>query len=155
MPTLLVIDDDPLICHLFRKTFQEADVTLLLAGSAGEGLEQVSGHRPDVVILDINLPDVSGLEAFRQLRQLDARVPVIFITSDDTTDTAIEAMKLGAYDYLLKPLDTTRLRELVARAFEISRLVQVPVVVAEARPARADVLVGRCPAMRGACQAIG
>src|SRR5437588_7790131 len=156
MSILLVIDDDPLIRHLFRKTFGEPEVNLLLASSAAEGLELVSRHRPHVVILDINLPDFSGLEAYRRLRQLDARIPVIFITADDTTDTAIEAMKLGAHDYLLKPLDVNRLRELVGRAFEISRLTHIPVVVPQAPPPQpADVLVGRCPAMQEVYKGIG
>src|SRR5437588_2385536 len=156
MSILLVIDDDPLIRHLFRKTFGEPEVNLLLASSAAEGLELVSRHRPHVVILDINLPDFSGLEAYRRLRQLDARIPVIFITADNTTDTSIEAMKLGAHDYLLKPLDVSRLRDLVARAFEISRLTHIPVVVPEAPPPQsADVLVGRCPAMQEVYKGIG
>ena len=91
----------------------------------------MSLDRPDVVILDIDLPDKSGLDVFRRIHEVDPKVPVIFITGHGTTDTAIEAMKLGAFDYLLKPLDLDPLRELVARAFEISRLMRVPAMVAE------------------------
>ena len=92
----------------------------------------VAERAPDVVLLDLHLPDLSGLEVFQQIRRLDARIPVIFITGHGTTDTAIEAMKLGAFDYLLKPLD---LHAAAARssseALEVSRLMRVPAVVAE------------------------
>src|SRR6202008_4948399 len=100
--------------------------------------------------------DMTGLDALRRLREIDARSPVIFITGHGTTDTAIEAMKLGAFDYLLKPLELVPLRELVARAFAISRLMRVPAVT-EDEPTQepADVLVGRCPAMQTVYKAIG
>ena len=102
--------------------------------------------RPDVVILDIDLPDQSGLEAFRRIHQVDPKIPVIFITGHGTTATAIEAMSLGAYEYLLKPLELDQLCDLVERAFEISRLMRVPAVVPEGgQPDDApDLLVGRC-----------
>jgi two-component system nitrogen regulation response regulator GlnG len=156
--TLLVIDDEPSILYAFREVFHEPDVSLLTAASAGEGLEHVRRGRADVLILDLNLPDVSGLEAFRQIQQIDGKLPVIFITAHGKTETAIEAMKLGAFDYLLKPLDLDELCALVERAFEVSRLMRVPAVVAEEDvPAddSADVLVGRCPAMQNVYKAIG
>jgi two-component system nitrogen regulation response regulator GlnG len=157
MPTVLLIDDEISILHAFRRALREPDITLVTAATATEGLEQLR-HRPDVILLDINLPDISGLEAFRRIRQLDARIPVIFITGHGTTDTAIEAMKLGAYDYLLKPLELPELRDKLARAFEISRLMHVPAVLpaeAEAPPGQSDILVGRCPAMQEVYKAIG
>src|SRR5262245_1790028 len=105
MPVLLVIDDEPSILHAFRRAFRDPELTLLTASSAREGHDLVVRRQPDVVILDVNLPDQLGLETFRQIRETDARIPVIFITGHGSTDTAIEAMKLGAYDYLLKPLE--------------------------------------------------
>jgi two-component system nitrogen regulation response regulator GlnG len=158
MPRLLVIDDEPGILHAFRRAFRTPDVELLTASTAAEGLEVVAGQAPDVVLLDINLPDLSGLETFRRLQQRDARTPVIFITGHGTTETAIEAMKLGAFDYLPKPLELAALRELVERAFAISRLMRVPAVLADEPPPAAgpaDVLVGRCPAMQDVYKAIG
>src|SRR5438874_618525 len=126
MPRLLVMVDEPSILPFFRVAFHEPEVTLLTAGSASEGLEIVAGHRPDVVILDINLPDQSGLETFQHIHQLDPRIPVIFITGHGTTGTAIEAMRLGAFEYLLKPLELDQLCDLVTRAFAISRLMRLP-----------------------------
>jgi two-component system nitrogen regulation response regulator GlnG len=157
MPVLLVIDDEASILHAFRRAFRDPELTLLTASTGAEGLEMATGQRPDVVILDIQLPDQSGLEIFRQIRQMDARIPVVFITGHGTTDTAIEAMKLGAYDYLLKPLELPQLREVVQRALEISRLMHIPAVLATDSPIpqRSDVLVGRCPAMQEVYKAIG
>src|SRR5579885_2986639 len=157
MPTLLVIDDEPDIFVLFRATFAGSGLTLLTAASAEEGVSQLALCRPDVVILVIRLPDQSGLEAFRQILARDPRVPVIFITGRGTAETAIEAMRLGAYDYLVKPLDLDQLRDVVARACEISRLMSVPAVVPESgtEEDRADVLIGRCPAMQEVYKSVG
>ena len=92
----------------------------------------------------MHLPDMPGLDVLRRLRELDARSPVIFITGHGTTDTAIEAMKLGAYEYLLKPLELSTLRQVVERALAISRLMHVPAVLAAADDVdeRADAIVG-------------
>jgi two-component system nitrogen regulation response regulator GlnG len=157
MPTLLVIDDDDSILYAFREVFRGPAVTFLTAANATEGLKLVSRRRPDVVILDISLPDMSGLDAYRHVREIDAKVPVIFITAHGTTNTAIEAMKLGAFDYLLKPLELDELCPLVERAFEISRQMRVPAMVAdEIGPVQsADVLVGRCPGMQKVYKQIG
>ena len=156
MPVLLVIDDEPAILHAFRRGFQQSDVTVLTAASGAEGLTMVTQYDPDVVLLDLALPDLSGLDVFRRLHQRHPKIPVIFITGHGTTDTAIEAMKLGAFDYLLKPLELAHLRELVGRACAISRLMRVPAVT-EDEPIQepADVLVGRCPAMQDVYKAIG
>jgi len=156
MPVLLVIDDEPAILHAFRRGFQQSDITVLTAASAAEGLAMVTQHDPDVVMLDLALPDLSGLDVYRRIHQCNPKIPVIFITGHGTTDTAIEAMKLGAFDYLLKPLELAPLRDLVARAGAISRLMRVPAVT-EDEPMQepADVLVGRCPAMQDVYKAIG
>ncbi len=160
MPTLLVIDDEASILHAFRRVFREPDVQMLTAGTAAEGLKLVEQHHPDAVLLDINLPDQSGLKAYEQLRRIDARVPVMFITGHGTTDQAIEAMKMGAFDFLLKPLDIKALRELVERAFAISRFMRVPALMPEQElggddGADSEAMVGRCPAMQEVYKAIG
>jgi nitrogen regulation protein NR(I) len=157
MPTLLVVDDEPSILHFFRRAFPGPDVTLRTAASADEGLAAVERDRPDVVVLDINLAGQSGLDTFRRVHELDPKVPVIFITGHGTADTAIEAMRLGAFEYLLKPLELDHLTDLVDRAFEISRLMRVPATIPEGGEPEgpADALVGRCPAMQAVYKAIG
>src|SRR5688500_442397 len=115
MPTLLVVDDEPSILHFFRRAFREPEVKLLTAASAAEGLAAVKQDRPDVVVLDIGLADESGLELFQRIHDVDAKLPVIFITGHGTTATAIEAMRLGAFEYLLKPLELEELTDLIER----------------------------------------
>lgn len=157
MPVLLVVDDEPSILYFFRQAFTEPEVTLLTASSAAEAIEAVTRKRPDVVVLDINLPDASGLETFRRIHKIDPKVPVIFITGHGTMATAIEAMRLGAYEYLLKPLELDQLSDLVDRAFEISRLMRVPAVIPEGGDAKedSDAVVGRCAGMQEVYKAIG
>src|ERR1700730_5321213 len=157
MPKLLVVDDEPAILHAFRRAFASQAIDIITADSATEGLALAESERPDVIVLDVQLPDMSGLEALSRLRALDARSLVIFITGKSTTDTAIEAMKLGAYEYLLKPLELAQLRQVIDKALAISRLMRVPAVVAtgEALDDRADAIVGRCPAMQEVYKAIG
>jgi two-component system nitrogen regulation response regulator GlnG len=158
MGRVLLVDDDPVmildqVSHALGPHGMRIDV----ARTAADGLERVAAELPDVILLDVHLPDLSGLEAYQRIRQIDARIPVIFITWAATADTAIEAMKEGAYDYLFKPLDLARLRTVVAQALELGRLMREPAVVAETPPAEhgGDALIGRCPAMGEVYKAIG
>ncbi len=157
MPTLLVIDDEQSILHAFQRAFRPPNFVLHTACAAAEGLSLLAQHKPDVVILDVHLPDATGLDTFEAIRGVDARIPVILITGHGTTDLAIEAIKRGAYEYLLKPLELAHLRELVDRACATSRLMHVPAILAdvETPPVQADVLVGRCAAMQEVYKAIG
>jgi DNA-binding NtrC family response regulator len=151
------VDDEPSILHFFSRAFQEPKVTLVTAQSAAEGLEKASIAKPDVIILDVDLSGLSGIELFRHIQKLDSRTPVIFITGHGTTATAIEAIQLGAYEYLLKPLELDQLLGLVDRAFEISRLMKIPPVISEGPEIldAPDALVGRCPAMQSVYKSIG
>jgi two-component system nitrogen regulation response regulator GlnG len=153
MPTLLVIDDEESVRYSFRRAFEGERVQVVTAGTAAEGLDQVRTHAPDVVVLDLQLPDRSGLEVFRQIQADDPKRPVIFITAHGTTETAIEAMKGGAFDYLVKPVDLERLSQLIDRAFEAARLMRVPAVL----PAEesGDRIVGRSPIMQEMCKMVG
>lgn len=157
MPKLLVVDDEPSILLAFRRAFRDTPVDVVSAESANEGLAVAREHHPDAVVMDIQLPGLTGLEALGQFRELDPHSPVILISGKGTTDTAIEAMKRGAYDYLLKPLELSQLRQVVDRALDLSRLMHVPAVVAQAEPTddRADAILGRCPAMQAVYKAIG
>jgi two-component system, NtrC family, response regulator AtoC len=157
MPNLLVIDDESSILHAFRRAFPTPDFSVRTAANAAEGLAALRQDPPDVVILDIHLPDADGLTAFERVRSIDGRIPIILITGHGTTDLAIEAIKRGAYDYLLKPLELSALRALVDRACTSSRLMHVPAIVADgASPGPdADVLIGRCAAMQEVYKAVG
>src|SRR4051812_47612172 len=157
MITLLVIDDAEAILHAFRRAFRAPDFALQTAPTAAAGLAALAKSRPDVVILDVHLPDASGLDTFAQVHKADARLPVVLVTGHGTTDLAIEAIKRGAYDYLLKPLELPQLRDLVTRAAATSRLMSVPAVLPDREPTpdRADVLIGKCPGMQEVYKAVG
>jgi two-component system nitrogen regulation response regulator GlnG len=153
MPTLLVIDDEPSVQYAFRRVFGDERVTVLAAQTVAEGRRRAAADRPDVIVLDIQLPDGSGLDLFRQLHADDPKRPVLFITAHGTTETAIEAMKGGAFDYLVKPLDLDRLSALLGRAFDAARLMQTPAVLPQEQGE--DRIVGRSPVMQEMCKAIG
>jgi DNA-binding NtrC family response regulator len=158
MAHLLLIDDDP--AHIpgqVRQVFPAHSHYVEVAGTGAQGLERVAAEPPDVILLDLRLPDQSGLEVYRQVRAIDARIPVVFVTGATGADAAIEAMKEGAYDYLFKPIDLAQLRRVVGEALDVARRMRQPAVVAEsAADADADgVIVGACPAMREVYKAIG
>jgi DNA-binding NtrC family response regulator len=157
MPSLLVIDDDRAVVHFIKAAFKSADIEILAAATADEGLKLLRSGKPDAVLLDILLPQTTGLKLFETIREIDDNVPVIFITASGESDTAIEAMKLGAFDFLLKPLDVAKVKHLVDQALEIRRLTAIPVEVPEmSTAARGDqALIGRSPQMLEVYKAIG
>ncbi|HWC90129.1 MAG TPA: sigma-54 dependent transcriptional regulator [Pirellulales bacterium] len=154
---VLVVDDDRAVRHTIRRIFEETPLEILTAENAEEGLKIASQRHPDVILLDVMLPDRSGLDMFEKFHELDAKVPVIFITAGEKSDTVIKAMKLGAYEYLVKPLDSKQVRSLVNRAVEIRRSTEMPAesVEATAEEEVRDYLVGRSPAMQEVYKAIG
>src|SRR6516165_7100402 len=114
MASLLLIDDHPgllpdQVSHVFPAPAHRVEV----AHTGAKGLKRVAEVRPDVILLDLRLPDQSGLDVLRQLRQIDARIPVVLVTVVRSADAAIEAMREGAYDYLLKPLDLQKLDRVI------------------------------------------
>jgi two-component system response regulator AtoC len=158
MAHLLLIDDDPaLIPGQVRQAFPAPAHQVEVATTGAEGLERVGAGPPDVILLDLGLPDQSGLEVYKHIRRIDARIPVIFVTMAKTADAAIEAMKQGAYDYLFKPIDPQQLRRVVGEAVAVARRMREPAVFVEtaAYPDMDGAIVGACPAMREVYKAIG
>ncbi len=153
MPTLLIVDDEKSVRYSFRSVLESEEVKVLTAATAAEGLAEIRDKRPDVVLLDIQLPDRSGLDLFRDIHALDPKRPVIFMTAYGTAETAIEAMKNGAFDYLIKPVDLEKVSHLLERAFEAARLMHVPAEL-PAEPST-DRIVGHSPVMQEMCKAIG
>jgi two-component system, NtrC family, response regulator AtoC len=157
MASILLVDDEASIQHAFRRAFRDADVTLTTASTSAEAVAAFEASRPDVVVLDIHLPDATGLATFQRLHTLDARIPILLITGHGTTELAIAAMKEGAFDFLLKPLELTVVRDLVHRAIRSSQLMRVPASLPDvaATPTEGDLLLGRCPAMQEVYKAVG
>jgi two-component system nitrogen regulation response regulator GlnG len=121
MSKLLLIDDETDVQYSFQRIFDSPDIELTTASSGEEGLKLIPKLNPDLVIMDVRMGGMSGLETLRRIRQMDSRLLVILMTAYGTTQTAIEAMKLGAYDYLLKPFDVLKLKEIVLKAVKASQ----------------------------------
>lgn len=157
MPTLLAIDDDQLTLKCYRYALEDRDIQLLTATTAEEGIALFQRHHPNVVLCDLRLPDGSGLDVLRRVREQAAKVPFILATGHGTAETAIEAMSQGVFDYVVKPIDPDQLTGLVDHALQSSRLMQVPALVpsGDVEQSHGDVLIGQCPAMQEVYKAIG
>jgi DNA-binding NtrC family response regulator len=159
MAHLLLIDDDPdLLAEKVRHFFPAPEHRVEVAYTGSEGLKCIGAAPPDVILLDLRLPDQSGLEVLNQIRAVDARIPVVFVTVVRSADSAIEAMRHGAYDYLLKPIDLQKLDRVISEALKVSRLMREPAVIAETPPDEAllgEAIIGSCPGMQEAYKAIG
>jgi two-component system nitrogen regulation response regulator GlnG len=121
MDKVLLVDDEADVQYSFRRIFDSPEIELTTAGSGEDALKVIPKSKPDLVIMDVRMGGMTGLETLRRIRQLDARLPVIMMTAYGTTQTAIEAMKLGAYDYLLKPFEVPKLKEIVFGALKAAR----------------------------------
>ena len=121
MSKLLLIDDEADVQYSFRRIFDSPEIELTTASSGEEGLVLIPKLKPDLVLMDIRMGGITGLETLRRIRQMDTKLLVILMTAYGSTQTTIEAMKLGAYDYLTKPFDIPKLKELVAKALKAAR----------------------------------
>lgn len=121
MDKLLLVDDEVDVQYSFGRIFDSPQIELSTASSGEEALKILPKLKPDLVIMDVRMGGMNGLETLRRIRQIDAKLPIIMMTAYGTTQTAIEAMKLGAYDYLLKPFDIPKLKEIVHGALKAAR----------------------------------
>ncbi len=151
---ILLIEDDPGIVVTLRRVLREEGHEILVETRGDTGLARARDASLDVVITDMRLPGLSGLDLVRELHIAKPLLPIILMTAHGTTDTAIEATKSGAYDYLLKPFDLPELIELVAKAVASRRLMTEPVDLGAAGGAR-DALVGNSRQMQAIYKEIG
>jgi DNA-binding NtrC family response regulator len=151
-PKLLIVDDDQNILDLLQAVFAGADMEILLETDGDSSVRRIAAERPNVAIVDIGLPGRSGLDLLREAKKIDPGLAVIMTTGYGTTQSAIEAMKLGAYDYLTKPIDIRKLQTVVGKAFECNllsrkvRYIGAPGHLHAEEP-DADVMIGSSPEM--------
>ncbi len=115
-PKILVVDDDEKILFAFQEVFRAEGYQSLLARNGEEAVQECAAARPDVVFMDITMPKLDGLEALRRIKLQTPQIPVVLITGFGTMQTAIKAMQHGAFEYLTKPLDLEKIREVTRRA---------------------------------------
>jgi nitrogen regulation protein NR(I) len=153
-PKILIVEDDANIASGLNKVLrsQGYDVVALVRGD--DGLERALADHFDVVITDLKLPGLDGLELVKQLHQQKPKLPIILITAHGSTETAIEATKWGAFDYAPKPFDVEELLDLTAKALQSSRLMSEPVEMGDTTSGR-SAIVGKSRAMQAIYKEIG
>lgn len=149
MATLMVVDDEPSICWGLKRTGEALGHQVVTFSSAEAGLEAFRGESPDVLFLDIRLPGMDGLEAMPQFQKLSPEIPVIVMTAYGDLETAVVAVRQGAFEYLVKPFNVERIREVLQRAL---RPAQPRMQGAE--PVQIGGMVGTSPPMQAAFQQI-
>ena len=127
MSLILIIDDDQQLSLSFAKILTQDGYDTQAAYTGQDGIDKVATLNPDLVILDIRLPDMSGMEVFQAIHQLNRKLPVIIITAFGTTETAINAIKEGAYDYIYKPFDVPEMLQLIEKGLVAGRCMSSPV----------------------------
>ena len=119
---VLVVEDDPDNLQSVREAAEDAGFTVETAITGVAGVELFSKTFPDLVLSDLVLPDIDGLEVMERIKKLDASVPVIIMTAYGSVESGVRAMREGAYDYVTKPLDLDDIQSKLNRAYEVSRL---------------------------------
>jgi nitrogen regulation protein NR(I) len=153
-PRILLIEDDTSIVAALQKELRNEGYEVLLEARGDAGLARAQAEPCDVVLSDLRMPGLNGLELVARLQQAKPKLPIILMTAYGTTETAIEATKRGAFDYILKPFDLPHLLELTAKAVAASRLMSEPVEMGEARATR-SALIGQGRAMQELYKEIG
>jgi len=158
MNTLLVVDDEKSVRYSFTSMFED-EYRILTAGDGSEALEifERESDNIDVVFLDVRMPGLSGIDVLKKIKGQRPNLPVVIMTAFSDSDTAIEAMKEGAFDYLIKPFYDDRLKEVIEKAIASSRLQHAAYLYDEkvSHAAKAETIVGKSRAIVEVCKLIG
>ena len=154
---VLIIDDEKDVHYSFRRLLEKELLDIESAESGDEGIRLARKSMPDLIVMDIRMGQQNGLDTLKELRQINPKQVIIMMTAYGTSQTAIEAMKLGAYDYVLKPFDIPQLKALLFEALEASRAMKQ--IVAFPTKLNADeirqTIVGNSSAMQQVYKLIG
>lgn len=122
LSTMLVADDEPSVQSLLNDIFTKEGYNVLLAGNGQEALEKYQSYHPELILLDIRMPGMDGLEAFTAIRKENKDVMIIIMTAHATIETAVQAMKMGAFDYIIKPFNLEELKVIIKKALQMNRI---------------------------------
>ena len=151
MSKILVADDERGICQALSRLLEREGHVPVIASNGREAIELVRSERPDAVFLDIQMPGMDGLQALERIQAQAQGLPVVIMTAYGSMETAMEAIRLGAFDYLGKPLDLERIRSLLQRLLhkpEPTRPEEQQDLSAPPALASADSLVGKSAPMQ-------
>lgn len=155
MNKILIVDDEKNVLSSFKRILAPDGYQILTANNAEEGLSIACDNPVDLLIMDIRMPGLNGLEAFSKFKEINAKIPIIIMTAYGTTETAIEAMRLGAYDYVVKPFDIPSIKKLIEKAFKAARLMQVEVAYQPKKEFKGDRIIGSSSKMQEVYKLVG
>jgi len=158
MAQILIVDDDAQLRQSFGKILEGEGFEGRAAASGEAGVDEVRRAAPDLVVMDVRMPGITGISAMQQMRAVCPNLPVIIMTAYGGTETAIEATKLGAFDYILKPFDIPDILRLIQQGLNAGRLARARVAIAPESghdEGQDDALVGQSRAMQEVFKAIG
>jgi DNA-binding NtrC family response regulator len=151
--TILVVDDDPYIREALEDRLASLGYQVMLAADGNDALDLFERDRPQLVLLDIELPGIKGIDVLKEIRRRDIEVPVIMITAYGSIDLAVEAMKQGAYDFIPKPFKPGHIPLVVQKALERQRLMREVEILSEEVDKRYRLIAGKSTKMRQAIDA--
>ncbi len=154
---ILVVDDERDVITGFRRVFDKDNVDIISAYSGHEAIQILKDQTPDLVVMDLRMPGLDGLATLKQLREINPKLLVILMTAFSTSANVIEAMKNGAYDYLVKPFSVTKLREVIFEALKLSEDMKTAVNYEPrlGEEEMGDLIIGKSEAMQGVYKMIG
>jgi two-component system, NtrC family, response regulator AtoC len=156
MEKIAIVDDDLSLCHFLKRTLVSKGYEVFTFHNGREALEGIKGDC-DLILLDIRMPDLNGLEVLKDIKRRFPKMPVIIMTAFGTTSTAIEAIRLGAFDYILKPFELEDIFECLDKGLTAGRLMKraVAIPTLDAGQEDSDQMVGKCKAMQEVYKMIG
>ena len=156
MSNILIVEDDDQLRKSFHKLLTEEGYRVVSAASGESGIDIFKQTVPDLVVLDIRLPGINGIETFRLMHAVEPKLPVIIMTAFGTTETAIEATKMGAFDYILKPFEIPDMLAVIQQGLEAGRFMRTPVAMDAVPEIDAkEAIIGRSKQMQEVYKAIG
>ncbi len=159
MKNVLVVDDDEKICWAFEQFLTDEGHRPIIANNAEEGLRKVQSETPDIILLDVRLPGMNGLEALKQIKAVQSEAIVIVMTAYDNVETTIQAMQLHAFDFIPKPIDLDQVKAIIERATQMqverSKMPSSELPSAEVELPQGHRLIGKSPQMQEIYKLIG
>jgi nitrogen regulation protein NR(I) len=159
MQTILIVDDDKSIRYSLKRML-EGSFAILTAQNGEEALQRVRDNSPDLILMDIKMPGQSGMDVLKEIKGIDPKILVIMMTAYGTTETAIEAMKYGAFDYIIKPFPIPQMKELVEKAISLRKLMKEEVTYAQGEDekqaeGKEERIIGASPKMQEIYKLVG
>ncbi|MCL6634407.1 MAG: sigma-54 dependent transcriptional regulator [Peptococcaceae bacterium] len=154
VPKILVIDDEEHMCWALERAMRQEGYQVFTATRGQQGLDLIREEAPSLVILDLKMPEMDGMEVLRRAKEMQPKLPVIILTAHGTIETAIEAMKMGAADFITKPFDLDELKIVIKKALMISQLVTEVSFLRSELAKRYGQIIGKSQAIKDIVQLI-